>query len=124
MAFPGTLVAFVASTNLEVSRRFYRDSLGLPITSSSLYADAYAAGGTELRVTLVTDKASAPYTVLGWEVADLDSAVEQLKAAGVAFTSYDGLEQDDHLAWRAPDGTRVAWFRDPDDNVLSIHEFA
>jgi catechol 2,3-dioxygenase-like lactoylglutathione lyase family enzyme len=58
--------------------------------------------------------------VLGWVVDDVTAAVEELRAAGVTFTRYDGLDQDDHDVWTAPGGDRVAWFADPDGNVLSL----
>jgi catechol 2,3-dioxygenase-like lactoylglutathione lyase family enzyme len=124
MNFSGTLVAFVASTDVEASRPFYRDTLGLDLTESSPFADVYDVGGMLLRVTAVNDKAPAIYTVLGWDVTDLDSSVDQLRSAGVVFNHYDELEQDDHDAWTAPDGTRVAWFKDPDGNVLSLAQHA
>jgi catechol 2,3-dioxygenase-like lactoylglutathione lyase family enzyme len=120
MNFSGELVAFVASTDLEASRLFYRDVLGLDLTSTSPYADVYDVDGTTLRVSLVNEKAKAVYTVLGWDVTDLDAAVERLRSAGVAFNDYQEFGLDDHSAWTAPDGTRVAWFDDPDGNVLSL----
>ena len=63
-----------------------------------------------------------PFTVLGWQVADLDSAIRGLTRAGVAFERFDGLEQDELGAWAAPGGTRIAWFKDPDGNLLSISQ--
>lgn len=124
MTAPGTLVAFVATTDIEATRAFYRDKLGLTVTSSSPHGDTYDGGGTELRVTPVREKAPAVYTVLGWQVTDLDAAVETLRVAGVVFNEYAEMEQDDHGACLAPDGTRVVWFSDPDGNTLSLHQHA
>ena len=76
--------------------------------------------GVQLRVTLVAEKAEAMYTVLGWEVDDLTAQVAALWARGVVFNRYPGMEQDADDAWTAPDGTKVAWFTDPDGNVLSL----
>ncbi len=116
------LVAFVGSQDLHVSSGFYRDVLGLEAIESTSFANVYDAHGTTLRVTRVEHVVLAPYTVLGWSVPDIDAAVEWLVARGVAFTRYDRLEQDDAGIWTAPGGARVAWFRDPDGNTLSLSQ--
>jgi catechol 2,3-dioxygenase-like lactoylglutathione lyase family enzyme len=116
------LVAFVASRDLDVSARFYGDVLGLELVESSPFAKVYDAGGTALRVTRVDEPAGAAYTVLGWKVPDLKAAIGELRERGVEFKRYDGLEQDEHGAWTAPGGSRIAWFGDPDGNVLSLQQ--
>jgi catechol 2,3-dioxygenase-like lactoylglutathione lyase family enzyme len=116
------LVAFAATTDLDRAAAFYVDRLGLALLERTPLALVLDGGGTRLRVTRVEEKAAAPYTVLGWAVDDLDAVVEDLRARGVAFTRYRGLEQDEHDAWIAPGGARIAWFRDPDGNVLSLQE--
>ena len=63
---------------------------------------------------------AAPYTVLGWVLEDLKGEIDRLAAAGVDFNRYHGISQDERGIWTAPDGTRVAWFRDPDGNNLSL----
>jgi len=124
MTPPGRLVAFAATRDLDRAERFYRDVLGLPILTKNPHAIAFDNDGTELRVTLVAAFAHAPYTVLGWSVEDLTAQVSRLRDRGVTFTRYPGMEQDADDAWTAPDGTRVAWFTDPDGSVLSLHETA
>lgn len=120
---PGTrLTAFVASTDLPRSETFYVETLGLALVGANPYALVVDGFGAQVRVTLVEEKASAEYTVLGWEVDDLDSAIDDLMARGVVFTIYDGMAQDERGAWEAPDGSRVAWFKDPDGNTLSLHQ--
>jgi hypothetical protein len=64
--------------------------------------------------------AVAPYTVLGWEVADIESIVKDLVLTGVVFEQFEGIEQDELGIWTSPDGSRVAWFKDPDGNILSV----
>jgi catechol 2,3-dioxygenase-like lactoylglutathione lyase family enzyme len=115
-----SLVAFVGASDLTAARRFYGDVLGLPLIEETGFACVFAAGGTTLRVTRVAAVAPAPYTVLGFDVDDLDAALDALAAAGVETLRYDGMEQDPRGAWRSPSGARVAWFRDPDANVLSV----
>jgi len=122
MTPPGRLVAFAATRDLDRAERFYRDVLGLPILTKNPHAIAFDNDGTELRVTLVAALAQAPYTVLGWSVDDLTAQVARLRDRGVRFTRYPGMAQDADDAWTAPDGTRVAWFTDPDGSVLSLHE--
>ncbi len=116
------LVAFVPCSDLEVSSRFYGDVLGLRLLETSEFANAYDVNGTQLRVTLVDSPARAPYTVLGWRVADIVAAIRALRAAGVAFKRYDGMTQDKHDIWTAPGGSRIAWFADPDENIVSLQQ--
>jgi len=116
------LVAFVPCSDLGVSSRFYGDVLGLRLLETGDFASAYDANGTLLRITLVDTPARAPYTVLGWQVADIDSAIWALRAAGVAFKRYDGMAQDEHDVWTAPGGSRIAWFADPDGNIVSLQQ--
>jgi catechol 2,3-dioxygenase-like lactoylglutathione lyase family enzyme len=118
------LVAFVGTRDLVVADGFYRGVLGLVPLESSAFSRTYDAHGTTLRVTRVRELRPAGHTVLGWSVADIVAAVAELSAAGVTFTRYDGLEQDARAIWVAPGGTRVAWFADPDGNVLSLSQSA
>lgn len=123
MTFPGQLVGFVASTDLDVSQMFYVDTLGLSVIERNQFALILdGGGGAELRVTLVQSRADTGYTVLGWRVEDMDGVVDSLREKGVEFTRYPGMDQDEHDAWTAPDGLRVVWFRDPHGNVLSLFE--
>lgn len=114
------LVAFAASTDLSRSRDFYEQRLGLPVLEHNDFACVFDANGTTLRVTAVQEISPASYTVLGWRVPDIDAVVRALSARGVAFRRYDGMEQDDNGIWTAPGGGKVAWFADPDGNVLSL----
>ena len=115
-------VAFVASADLERSRTFYVDVLGLEPVSMDEFALAVRAGPVPIRVTHVPDHAPVAFTVLGWEVDDLAGEVAALAARGVATTRYPWFEQDDDGIWTAPSGDRVAWFADPDGNVLSFSQ--
>jgi catechol 2,3-dioxygenase-like lactoylglutathione lyase family enzyme len=116
------LVAFVASRDLEVADRFYGEVLGFRLLEASKFANAYDANGTQLRVTVVDRVVQAPYTVLGWRVWDIVATIRALREAGVVFKRYEGMAQDEDDVWIAPGGSRVAWFADPDGNVLSVQQ--
>jgi catechol 2,3-dioxygenase-like lactoylglutathione lyase family enzyme len=116
------IVAFVATTDLERAHAFYGGVLGLERTEAGAFANAYDVGGTSRRVTRVDRIAQAPYTVLGWRMDDLAAAIAPLAARGIALRRFAGLEQDDAGVWTAPSGARIAWFEDPDGNLLSLTE--
>ena len=114
------LIAFVATADAERARAFYAGTLGLELDSESPFACVFRAAGTMLRVTVVERVVPAPYTVLGWAVADIAARVHELSARGVVFERYEGVEQDELGVWRSPGGALVAWFKDPDGNLLSL----
>ncbi|NLV78744.1 MAG: VOC family protein [Rhodococcus sp.] len=121
MTINGQLVSFVPSTDLDVSEMFYVDTLGFRAISRDAFALVIDGGdGAVVRITLVQSRGETGYTALGWRVTDLDATVDRLRERGVEFVRYNGMDQDDHDAWTAPDGLRVAWFRDPHSNVLSL----
>ena len=117
------VIAFAPTTDLGRARSFYESILGLPIVDENAYACVFDANGTMLRVTAVGEVARPGYTVLGWRVTDIGAVVALLESRGVAFARYDDMEQDAQGAWTTPNGDRIAWFTDPDGNVLSLTEF-
>jgi catechol 2,3-dioxygenase-like lactoylglutathione lyase family enzyme len=119
----GSVVAFIAATDLDRARLFYEQRLGLPVIEQTDFACVFDANGTMLRVTAVPGVTHAAYTVLGWRVADITATIQELTSQGVAFMRYDGLEQDEIGVWTTPGGDKVAWFSDPDGNVLSLTQF-
>jgi catechol 2,3-dioxygenase-like lactoylglutathione lyase family enzyme len=114
------IVAFVATADPSRAMAFYRDVLGLLLISEDEYALVFDAHGTMLRVAIVNEVVLAPYTVLGWQVADIDATVRGLAAKEVKFERYGWMEQDDLGVWSAPSGAKIAWFKDPDGNLLSL----
>jgi catechol 2,3-dioxygenase-like lactoylglutathione lyase family enzyme len=116
------LTAFVASRDAARSKAFYGDTLGLTFVSEDPFAVVFDSNGTTLRVSMVPKLTPAPYTVLWWEVSDITAAVLQLQGRGVRFEVFPGMEQDENGVWLAPGGTRVAWFKDPEGNILSISQ--
>jgi len=119
------LVAFAATTNQERAKEFYGGVLGLGLLSQDGFAVVFDANGVMLRVSTVREVAQAQYTVLGWEVSDIVRTVKELEKAGVKFERYSFPGQDEMGIWTAPGGSaRVAWFKDPDGNILSISQHA
>ncbi len=118
------LVGFVPTTNPDAAQAFYRDVLGLKLVVRDDYAITFDANGTTLRVTTVPKLAPHPFTTLGWWVDDPAATVDQLGSNGVIFERIDGMQQDERGLW-CPPGSRVAvaWFKDPDGNLLSITGF-
>jgi catechol 2,3-dioxygenase-like lactoylglutathione lyase family enzyme len=117
------VVAFVPSTDLDRSREFYEAVLGLPIAHADGFALVVASPAGTIRITHVGPALNAqPFTVLGWHVDDLDAEIDSLAERGVEFVRFPGMEQDERGAWTAPGGTRIAWFRDPDGNTLSLDQ--
>jgi catechol 2,3-dioxygenase-like lactoylglutathione lyase family enzyme len=118
------LVAFVAAVDLRRARAFYAGTLGLPVLEHNDFACVLDAHGIKLRVTAVPSVARGGYTVLGWQVADIEAEIRDLTARGVGFLRYDGMSQDEHGIWTTPTGEKVAWFADPDGNTLSLTQEA
>jgi predicted enzyme related to lactoylglutathione lyase len=117
------LVAFGATTDGERAIAFYGSVLGLPVRSNDTFAVAFDANGVELRLQKVERLIPHAFTVLGWQVADIAEVLEQLAASNVSPERYAWLDQDDAGIWRAPSGARVAWFKDPDGNLLSVAQY-
>jgi len=118
------IVAFIGAADLVRARDFYEGVLGLEIVSMDEFALQARAGGVALRIARTSVVAAAPYTVLGFEVTDIGALAGALAAKGVVFERYPSLSdtQDSRGIWTAPSGTQVAWFKDPDGNLLSISE--
>jgi catechol 2,3-dioxygenase-like lactoylglutathione lyase family enzyme len=118
------IAAFSATANPERAKTFYRDQLGLKLVSDETYALVFDANGTMLRVQKVKEVPEAKYTTLGWNVPDIAAKVEELEKADVKFERYGFPGQDEKGIWTAPGGAaKVAWFKDPDGNILSLAQF-
>ena len=118
-----SIIGFVATSNPDRARKFYSDTLGLPLVEEQMpFALVYDAHGTMLRVTIVKKVTPAGYTVLGWKVPSIVAAAKALAASGVRFERYQGMQQDDLGIWTSPGGGKIAWFKDPDGNTLSISQ--
>lgn len=101
----------------------YRDLLGLRFVADEYVALVFESRGVMLRIQKVEQHAPFPYTALGWKVADITGTVTELTRKGARFERFAGMTQDELGIWASPSGARVAWFKDPDGNVLSLTEF-
>jgi catechol 2,3-dioxygenase-like lactoylglutathione lyase family enzyme len=118
-----SLIGFVATSDADRAKKFYRDMLGLRLVSDETpFALVFDAHGTILRVTIVEKVMPAGYTVLGWQVPDIVAAAKALSEAGVRFERFQGMQQDELGIWSSPGGAMVAWFKDADGNTLSISQ--
>ncbi len=117
------LVAFVATRDPVRAKAFYGDTLGLRLLREDQFAVVFDAHGTTLRVSIVPELAPAKYTVLGWVVPNIVAMVKELQNAGVTLEQFGFKDQDELGIWTAPGGARVAWFKDPDGNTLSVTQF-
>jgi catechol 2,3-dioxygenase-like lactoylglutathione lyase family enzyme len=118
------LVAFVSTTNADHARAFFRDKLGLHLVSEDNFALVFDSNGAPLRVSIAKEVKPAPYTVLGWNVTDIHATILELNKAGITCEIFGFFKQDELGIWIAPGGTRVAWFKDPDGNILSVSQHA
>ncbi|MGV1035997.1 MAG: VOC family protein [Candidatus Nanopelagicales bacterium] len=124
MLAAGSLIAFVPVTDIGRAMHFYGDLLGLAVTDQAEAWCTLGAHGATLRLTLVDSKPDVEFTKVGWAVNDIAATVRELVNRGVAFQRYPNFEQDDSGIWTSPNGDRVAWLLDPDQNILSITQFA
>jgi catechol 2,3-dioxygenase-like lactoylglutathione lyase family enzyme len=116
------LKAFIPTVKPEKAKSFYKDILGLKLISEDKYGLEFDSNGTRLRINTVKEFKPHSFTVLGWDVENITSTIKSLNKKGITCEKYDFLEQDELGIWTAPGGTRVAWFRDPDNNILSLSE--
>jgi len=117
------IMTFVGTLDAVRARAFYRETLGLTLVEENAFALVFDSNGVMLRVTNVHELNPARYTVLGWEVQDVTATVRELAGAGIVFSRYPGMTQDEDGVWTSPAGARIAWFPDPDGNMLSLTQF-
>jgi len=116
------LMAFLATTDAARARAFYEGVLGLRFVSEDDFAVVYDVQGIEFRLQKVRELTPQPHTALGWMVDGIEGIVRDIAARGGRFERFPQLEQDAAHIWKSPSGARIAWFRDPDGNLLSLTE--
>lgn len=118
------LVAFIATSDSARAKWFYTDVLGLLLVRENDLGLVYENRDTLLRIQKVQSFTPHPFTALGWEVPDIEAAMKALTTKSVRFEQYGLPGQEASGVWTAPSGTKVAWFKDPDGNVLSLSTVA
>jgi catechol 2,3-dioxygenase-like lactoylglutathione lyase family enzyme len=114
-------VTFLYVSDRDRALAYYCETLGFSLHSSDPFGDFLHLGGAMLRMTMMPDHQPQAHPVLGWNVVDIDAAVDVLAGRGIVFAIYEGMGQDERGIWTAPDGvTKVAFFADPDGNTLSL----
>jgi catechol 2,3-dioxygenase-like lactoylglutathione lyase family enzyme len=116
------IVAFVPTKDSGKAKAFYEGVLGLRFIKDDGFAMVLDANGIMVRIVNVQEFAPMPFTILGWQVTEIENVVRGLKAKGVHFEIFGFLKQDELGVWAAPSGDKVAWFKDPDGNVLSVSQ--
>jgi catechol 2,3-dioxygenase-like lactoylglutathione lyase family enzyme len=116
------IVAFVPTTDFERARAFYEGVLGLRFKHEDGFALVLDANGIMLRIAKIPVFEPARFTILGWEVRDIHDVVAKLTAKGLLFEQFGLPNQDEAGVWATPTGDKVAWFKDPDGNILSLSE--
>jgi len=118
------VVALIATNKPDEAKRFYGETLRLQLLADDTFAIVFDAHGVMLRVQKVEGHTPPPYAVLGWDVADIHASVNELSRKGVGCEQFEGLEQDGSGVWPSPSGAQIAWFKDPDGNLLSLTQFS
>jgi catechol 2,3-dioxygenase-like lactoylglutathione lyase family enzyme len=119
------VIAFIPSRSPKKARSFYEHTLGLGFISEDQFAHVFESNGVMVRVVDISSVdgfAPAPFTILGWMADDIAKTVKGLQKKGVKFERLPGMDQDPLGVWSSPSGAKVAWFKDPDGNVLSLTE--
>jgi catechol 2,3-dioxygenase-like lactoylglutathione lyase family enzyme len=119
-----SVVTFLLTKNPDAAIAFYRDTLGLSYLRDDGFALVFDLGGVLLRIGKMPSFTPAQHTVLGWESDDIAAAVDTLVATGITFERYPNMGQDEQGIATFPGGDKVAWFKDPDGNVLSLSHHA
>jgi catechol 2,3-dioxygenase-like lactoylglutathione lyase family enzyme len=114
------IVAFVPTRDSAKARTFYEGVLGLKFIEDDGFALVLEGNGTKVRVAKVPEYKPAQFTILGWEVLGIGNVVADLMKKGVRFEQFGLPDQDEQGIWSAPGGAKVAWFKDPDGNILSL----
>jgi len=116
------LIGFVPTKDAQAARAFYEGKLGLRFVSDDPFALVMTSGENMIRIAKAKDFTPPPYTVLGWEVQDVAAIVHWLTGRGVVFEKYPFVQDQELGIWTTPNGDKVAWFKDPDGNVLSVSQ--
>jgi hypothetical protein len=117
------IMSIIATAEPARVRPFYEETLGLAVINEDMYGVTFDANGARIRLSFVQEMKAAPYSVLSWSVPDIYEMIAALTVKEVIFEIYPGFGQDKAGVWTAPNGTKVAWFKDPGGNLLSLTQW-
>lgn len=120
MLASGKMVGFVPTKDYDKARAFYEGKLGFEFVSLDQYALVVSVGGHKIRIAKVPNFTPLQGTILGWEVEKIEAVVAWLRDRGVSTEKYSFVQDQELGIWTTPNGDRVAWFKDPDGNILSV----
>ena len=120
MLASGKLAGFLATTDYDKAREFYEGKLGFEFVRLDQYALVMRVGGHSIRISKIPNFTPRQGTVLGWEVTDIVAVASWLRDRGVELEKYPFVQDQEFGIWTAPGGAKVAWFQDPDGNILSV----
>ncbi len=122
MLASGKMIGFVPTTDYDRARAFYEGKLEFDFVSLDQYALVVSVGGHRIRIAKVPNFTPLEGTILGWEVNNIQTIVTWLRERGVSLEKYPFVEDRELGIWTAPTGDQVAWFKDPDGNILSVSQ--
>lgn len=122
MLAAGKMMGFVLTKDYEAARKFYEGKLGFRFVSEDSFALVMQAGESHIRIVKMPKMTPLPSTVLGWQVQEIEAVVDWLRERGVVFEKYPFVQDQNRGIWTAPSGDKVAWFKDPDGNVLGVSQ--
>jgi catechol 2,3-dioxygenase-like lactoylglutathione lyase family enzyme len=122
MLASGKMAGFVLTNDYDKARAFYEGKLGFKFVSLDQFALVMETGQNKIRISKVPNFTPLQSTVLGWAVDDIEAVVAWLAKQGVATEKYPFVQDRERGIWTTPNGDKVAWFKDPDGNVLSVSQ--
>jgi catechol 2,3-dioxygenase-like lactoylglutathione lyase family enzyme len=122
MLASGKIVGFVPTKDYDKARAFYEGNLGCEFISLDQYALVMSVGGHKIRIAKVPNFTPLQGTILGWEVENIEAVVTWLRDRGVVLEKYPFVQDRELGIWTTPTGDKVAWFKDPDGNILSVSQ--
>ena len=120
MLASGKLMGFIPTTNYSKAREFYEGKLGFEVVGLDQFAMVMQMGGNQIRAVQLPAFTPQQGTILGWQVEEIEAVATWLLERGIETEKYSFIQDQKLGIWNAPSGDRVAWFKDPDGNVIWI----
>ena len=122
MLASGRMAGFVPTKDYDRAREFYEGKLAFEFVSLDQFGLVLSVVGHKIRIAKIPNFTPLQGTILGWEVEQIETVAAWLKERGVTLEKYPFAQDRELGIWTAPSGDKVAWFKDPDGNVLGISQ--